>query len=244
MSDHAARPYAITNTAAISASGFSNSNESTVAAELRNELSRVQRVLVQHLTGIQDSAVNIQSTQTSLKRRIDAIEKNDGSGSAMEAMVRKAESRVGILEQRGQIVSTGMSDALKRVGELETRLDFQDSLLMSCKDAVSRVNDLQARQVQQEENINKCLVDIKKVGSRLDGLEATMREIKAMLGSGSPSGTPAPEAPGNKPGQLPTPPKETPPEELAAQLVADAAVDAAGTETPPAKRQRTEAVAE
>lgn len=215
-----------------------------MAAELRNELSRVQRVLVQHLTGIQDSAVNIQSTQTSLKRRIDAIEKNDGSNNVMEAMVRKAESRVGILEQRGQIVSAGMSDALKRVGELENRLDFQDSLLMSCKDAVTKVNDLQARQAQQEENINKCLLDIKNVGSRLDGLEAMMRDIKDMLESGSPMRTPGPEASGNKPGQLPTPPKENSPGEVAGQSAADAEVDAAGTETPPAKRQRTEPVAE
>lgn len=214
-----------------------------MAAELRNELSRVQRVLVQHLVGIQNSAVNIETTQTSLKRRIDAIEKNDNPSDAMEAMVRKAESRVGILEQRGQIVSAGMSDALKRVGELETRLDFQESLLMSCKDAVNKVNVLQARQTQQQENVNQCLLDIKNVGSRLDGLEVMMKDIKAMLENGSPSGTPAPEMSVDKSGQLPTPPKEKSPEEVA-QPATDATLDTAGTETPPAKRQRKEAVAE
>lgn len=219
---------------------------------MRSELSRVKRVLVEHLVGIQDSALQIQNTQTSLKRRIDAIEKKDSDGSVMETMVRKAESRIGLLEQRGQIVSAGMSDALKRVGALEARLSLQETQLKECKDAVSKVTELQERQTKQEENISKCLLDIKSVGSRLDGLEAMMKDIKAMLENGSEAaGTPAPEVSGNKPrlGQLPTPPKEKSPDELAAlgEPGAHAAVDpacSAGTETPRAKRQRTDVEAE
>lgn len=227
-----------------------------MTTELRTELSRVQSVLTRHLVGIHDSATQIQSTQTTLKRRIDAIESKDAGGSGMlDQGLRKAESRIGLLEQRGQIVASGMSDALKRVGELEGRLDFQEAMIGGCQDAVRKVKELQERQTRQEQSIGQCLVDIKSVGTRLDGLEAMMRDIKAMLESPSAQGTPAPKASGQKAplvplGQLPTPPKEKSAEELAgAHAHADVAQPATSavptvTETRAAKRQRLGAGAE
>lgn len=200
-------------------------------ADLRSELGRVHRDLQQHLMGIQTSALQIENTQTSLKRRIDTLEKGTG-GSALDAVVRKADSRIGLLEQRKQIVSAGLSDALKRVGDLEGRLDFQDALLSGVKDASKKVDEMERRHNLRELQVTECLKNVQQFGDRLTRLEDSMGDIKAMLeASGQATVAPAVETSngGATSGSLPTPPKETAAEGQSEDV-----------EEPSAKRQRIE----